>query len=181
MKAEPNEIDKSLVHDKYVFRTRLDRMRYIRMSPRDQVKWLKDYPDDWKLRRDVQQEASSDPGLAENVSPVPTKPVGPSSHTPVEVRNIGKQGGAGSAAVASGDGPSPRRSAVASVPPIADTASSTPPDKDEIVIGGRRYVSSKRLTLLLKISPKTLSRRCAAGKAPPKIKISGDYFEFPEG
>jgi hypothetical protein len=71
MKTEPNEIDRSLVHEKYVFRTRLDRMRYIRMSPRDQVKWLKDYPNDWKLRRDVQQEASSDLGLAENVSPDP--------------------------------------------------------------------------------------------------------------
>jgi hypothetical protein len=90
-------------------------------------------------------------------------------------------GCAGSDGVDSGDGPSPRQSARASVPPITDTASSTPPDKDEIVIGGRRYVSSKRLTLLLKISPKTLSRWCAAGKAPPKIKISGDYFEFPEG
>jgi hypothetical protein len=64
---------------------------------------------------------------------------------------------------------------------MADTASSAPRDKDEIVIGGRRYVSSKRLASMLRISLTTLSRRCAAGKAPPKIKISGDYFELPEG
>jgi hypothetical protein len=64
---------------------------------------------------------------------------------------------------------------------MAVTASSAPRDKDEIMIGGRRYVSSKRLALIWGISPTTLSRRCAAGKAPPKIKISGDYFELPDG
>jgi hypothetical protein len=105
----------------------------------------------------------------------------PSSRTSVQdPQTNDKQGGAGSDAVASGDGPSPRQSARANVQPMADTAS-TPPDKDEIVIGGRRYVSSKRLASMWEISLTTLSRRCAAGKAPPKIKISGDYFELPEG
>jgi hypothetical protein len=179
MKTEQNTIDHSLVHGEYIFRTHPDRSKYIGTSTRDRPKWLTNHPNDWKFLRDFQQEASSDTGLAENESPVPAKPVRPNSHTSVEVQNIGKQGGASSAAVASGDGPSPRQSGLASEPPIA--ASSTFPDKDEIVIGGRRYVSSKRLASLLEISLTTLSRRCAAGKAPPKIKISGDYFELPEG
>jgi hypothetical protein len=182
MKTELNEIDHSLVHGEYVFRTHLDRGRYIGTVRRDRPKWLKDHPDDWKFLRDFQPEASSDTGLAENASPVPAKAVASNSRTSAqEMQHNGEKGDAGSDGVDSGDGPSPRQSARASVPPIADTASSTPPDKDEIVIGGRRYVSSKRRTLLLKISPKTLSRWCASGKVPPKIKISGDYFELPEG
>ena len=182
MKTEPNAIDQSLVHGEYVFRTHLDRNRYIGTLTRDRPKWLKDHPDTWKLVRNVQQEASSYPDLGERASHVPAKAVGPNSRTSAqEVQNDSKQGGADSAAVASEDGPSPRQSARPSVPPIADKASSAPRDQDEIVIGGRRYVSSKRLASLLRISLTTLSRRCAAGKAPPKIKISGDYFELPEG
>jgi hypothetical protein len=182
MKTKPNEIDQSLVHGEIIFRTHRDRCLYIGTSTRDQPKWLKDHPDDFTFLRDFQQEASSDTGLAENGSPVPAKAVASNSRTSAqEMQHNGKKGDAGLDGVDSGNGPSPRQSVRASVLPIADTASSTPPDKDEIVIGGRRYVSSKRLTLLLKISPKTLSRWCAAGKAPPKIKISGDYFELPEG
>ncbi len=57
--------------------------------------------------------------------------------------------------------------------------------EDEIAIDGQRFVSAERLASMWGISRKTLSRRIAAGKVPPKIKIGKKlYFEvsaIPEG
>jgi hypothetical protein len=182
MKTEPNEIDQSLGHDGYLFRTHFDQCRHIGMSRRYQRKWLKDHPDAWKRLQDVQQETSSDPGLAENASPVPAKAAAPSSRASAQkVQNNGRQGGTGSVGVDSRDGPAPRQSARASVPPMAVTASSAPRDKDEIMIGGRRYVSSKLPCLDLGDFANNTLPQVRCRQAPPKIKISGDYFELPDG
>ena len=48
--------------------------------------------------------------------------------------------------------------------------------EDEIQIGARRYVSAQRVTSMLRISIRTLSRWNAAGIGPPKIKIGKRVF-----
>jgi hypothetical protein len=43
--------------------------------------------------------------------------------------------------------------------------------EDEIEIGGRRYVNTWRVSSILGVSVRTLSRWDAAGIGPPKIKV----------
>ena len=49
--------------------------------------------------------------------------------------------------------------------------------KDEIVIGGRPYVSAKYLAGKMGMSERSLKRRCANGKGPPHVKIAGIYYD----
>lgn len=180
MNTKPSRIEYPFVHDKYAFRTQRERCQYIGTSTREQPEWRERHPEAWILRV-VQQEASSDPGLAENASPLPAKEVAPGSRTSAqEVQTNGQQGRTGSFGVPSADESPPRQSTTATVPPLTDAESNAPRIQDEIVVGGRRYVSAKCLASMRGISLRTLSRLCAAGEAPPKIKISGNYFELPE-
>jgi predicted DNA-binding transcriptional regulator AlpA len=48
--------------------------------------------------------------------------------------------------------------------------------EDEIAIGGRRYVNTRRVASMLRISTRTLSRWNAAGIGPPKIKLGKSVF-----
>jgi hypothetical protein len=127
----------------------LDRCRYIGTSNRDKPQWLKDNPGAWGRIADVQQEADSPRRRVESQGPVE--------------------------AVAAT--PSPQQPKLATILPETDAAASLP--GDEIAIGTRRYVSAERAASLLGISRRTLSRRCAAGNGPPKIKIGNKaYFEI---
>jgi predicted DNA-binding transcriptional regulator AlpA len=64
------------------------------------------------------------------------------------------------------------------MPPVTVSRAPTSFVESEIVIGARKYVGAQRLASDLGISVRSLSRWCAAGKGPPKIKIgSKAYFE----
>jgi hypothetical protein len=52
--------------------------------------------------------------------------------------------------------------------------------KDEITIGGRRYVSATYLAGKMGMSERSLERRCADGKGPPHVKIAGIYYDRDE-
>jgi hypothetical protein len=70
--------------------------------------------------------------------------------------------------------PAAQLTAAPNVPPLSPTE---PLAKDEIVIGGRFYVSAEYLASKMDISTRTLARRCENGKGPPHVKIAGIYFE----
>ena len=48
--------------------------------------------------------------------------------------------------------------------------------EDEITIDGQRYVSAERLASIWRMPRRTLSRRIAAGKVPPKKKIGNKLY-----
>jgi hypothetical protein len=175
METKPSVIDQSRVTEGILFVSHRDRALYIGTSARNQPQWLKDHPDVWRRVQDVEQEAASRRRLE---SPVEATAAGPSPHSSPDVRNDGKDAdNAGSVDIPAGE-PSPaQQPPLAMTRPVTDAAPSAP--GDEIAIGPRRYVSAKRAASMLVISRRTLSRRCAAGKGPPKIKLGNKaYFEI---
>jgi hypothetical protein len=59
---------------------------------------------------------------------------------------------------------------------LTATLSPSEISKDKIAIGDDLYVSFAYLASILDISERTLSRRCAKGNGPPRVKIGGSYF-----
>jgi hypothetical protein len=135
---------------------------------------LKDHPV-WRPLEDVLREAAAWKRRVEG--PVETIATGPSSQIPSDIRKDDKDvDGAASVEIPPGD-PSPLH------PPTLTKAGSktvpAPSESDfdaEIQIGTRRYVSADRFASMRGISRKTLSRRIAAGKVPPRIKIGNKLF-----
>src|SRR5712691_700438 len=146
MKAKPVMIDRSLVVGDFLFATHRDRALYIGKLVRDRPRWLKDNPGAWRRIADVQQETASLPRRVE-------------SEDLVE-------------AIAAGPSPPQQPAMMLPLAVAAPSASGV----DEIAIGTRRYVSAQLLASIRGISLRTLSRRCAAGKGPPKIKIGNNAF-----
>jgi predicted DNA-binding transcriptional regulator AlpA len=130
----------------------------------------------WRPLEDVLREAAS-----RRCAEIPAEAAAarPSSHIQSDILNDDKDAdGAASASVPEAD-PLPADPTALTV-----EGSKTPPPpsksdfEDEIVIGTRRYVSADRLASMWGISRKTLSRRIAVGKVPPKITIGKKlYFE----
>jgi|SRR5712691_70602 len=173
MKAKPVMIDRSLVVGDFLFATHRDRALYIGKLVRDRPRWLKDNPGAWRRIADVQQETASLPRRVESEDLVEAIAAGQSSHmSSPDVRDDGKDN-AGSVEIPAA-GPSPPQQP-AMMLPLAVAAPSAS-GVDEIAIGTRRYVSAQLLASIRGISLRTLSRRCAAGKGPPKIKIGNKAF-----
>jgi hypothetical protein len=179
MKTKPSVVDQGLVFDGLLFNTHRDRGLYIRESRRDRPRWLKEHPDVWKRLQDIEKETSSPPRRVESDTSVEATAAGPGPHmSSSDVLKDGKDAdNAGSVDIPAGE-PSPaQQPPLAMTRPVTDAAPSAP--GDEIAIGPRRYVSAKRAASMLVISRRTLSRRCAAGKGPPKIKLGNKaYFEI---
>jgi hypothetical protein len=172
--------DCNLVFDGQLFATPLDRGRYIGTVVRHRSQWLKDHPGVWRRVENVLQEAASQ-RCAE--IPAEAAAAGPRSHIQSDILKDDKDAdGAASASVPEAD-PLP-----ADATALTMEGSKTPPPpppppsksdfEDEIAIGPRRYVSADRLASMEGISRRELSRRIAAGKVPPMIKIGKKlYFE----
>jgi hypothetical protein len=178
MEIKPGVIDQGLIFDKFVFTTHLDRNRYIGTSSWNQPQWLKDHPDVGRLLADVLQEADSLRHRVES-DPVEATAAGPSPHiSSPEVRNDGKDAdNASSVEIRAGEPSPPQQPLLAMTLPVTDAVPSAP--DDEIAIGTRRLASAERAASALGISRRTLSRRCKAGKGPPKLKIGNKtYFEI---
>jgi predicted DNA-binding transcriptional regulator AlpA len=171
---EHGEINQGRVHNGNLFASNLDRSRCIRAGLNER-QWLKDHPGVWRPLEDVLREAAAWKRRVEG--PVETIATGPSSQIPSDIRKDGKDvDGAASVEIPPGD-PSPPH------PPTLTKAGSktvpAPSESDfdaEIQIGTRRYVSADRFATMRGISRKTLSRRIAAGKVPPSIKIGNKLF-----
>jgi hypothetical protein len=179
MKTKPSVVDQGLVFDGLLFNTHRDRGLYIRESRRDRPRWLKEHPDVWKRLQDIEEETSSSPRRVESDTPIEATAAGPSPHmSSSDVRKDGQAAdNAGSVEVPAGEPPPPQELLLAMTRPETDAAASVP--GDEIAIDGRGYVSADRAAYMLGISRRTLSRRCAAGKGPPKIKHGNmAYFEI---
>jgi len=174
---EHGEIDKNgRLNNGNLFASNVDRMWCIRAGLNER-QWLKDHPGVWRPLEDVLREAAAWKCRVEG--PVETIATGPSSQVPSDIRKDGKDvDGAASVEIPPGD-PSPPHQ-----PTLTKAASKTvaaPSESDfdaDIQIGTRRYVSADRFASMRGISRKTLSRRIAAGKVPPKITIGKKlYFE----
>jgi hypothetical protein len=179
METKPGVIDQGLVFDGLLFATHRDRALYIRESRRDRPRWLNEHPDVWIRIQDIEQETSSPRRRLESDTPVEATAAVPSPHmSSPDVRNDRKDAdNAGSFEVPAGEPPPPQQPPLAMTRPVTDAAASVP--GDEIATDGRGYVSAERAASILGISLRTLSRRCAAGKGPLKIKIGNKaYFEI---
>jgi len=140
---------------------------------------LNEHPDVWIRIQDSEEENSSPRRRVESDTPVEATAAGPSPHmSSSDVRNDGKDAdNAGSVEIPAGEPPSAQQPELAMLLPVTDAAASAP--GDEVAIDTRPYVSAERAASMLGISRRTLSRRCAAGKAPPKIKLGNKaYFEI---
>jgi predicted DNA-binding transcriptional regulator AlpA len=140
--------------------------------------WLKDNPGAWRRIEDILREASR-PHSADTEGPLEATAAGPSSHISSDIRKDDKDtDSAASAEIPTGDRSPPHLPALAMERPKTVAAASASGVEDEIAIGTRRYVSADCLASMWGISRKTLSRRIAAGKVPPEIKIGKKlYFE----
>jgi hypothetical protein len=179
MEPKPGVIDQSRVFEGKLFATPLDRCRYIGTSSWKRPQWLKDHPDVWRFVQDVEQEAASLGHHVKSEGPVEAVAAEPSPHmSSPDVRNDGRDAdNAGSVEIPAGEPSPPQQPQLAMTLPVTDAAASAP--DDEVALGPRRYVSAELAASLLGISRRTLSRRCAAGKAPPKIKLGNKaYFEI---
>jgi hypothetical protein len=171
--SDHGEIDQGRIYNGNLFASTTHRVRCIDAEP-NQQQWLKDHPGVWRPLEDVLREAAAWKRRVEG--PVETIATGPSSQIPSDIRKDDKNVDAASVPEAD---PLP-----ADPTALTMEGSKTPPPpsksdfEDEIAIGPRRYVSADRLAAMWNISRRQLSRRIAAGKVPPMIKIGKKlYFE----
>ena len=174
MEDKPVLIDRTRTAEGYLFATHRDRCLYLGRANRDRPRWLEQNPHAWVRISDIQKEAETSP-------PVPVKgeddvKAALSSRLPSsKARNVGeKDGDIPSANIPAAQPLHPNQPSTATS--VIISAACAP---SELMVDGRRYVSSQRLTAMLGISPRTLSRRCSGRNGPPKIRIGGKaYFEL---
>jgi hypothetical protein len=154
-------INQGLIFDGMLFKTRIARGRYIGLIRALRPQWLKGNPREWVKITDAQKAA---PPVPENK--VSQEPDALPSYQPERNRSCSNDGC--SASFTGVEGTDRGAQATADPSQIA---------KAESYIAGRSYVSAKRLTELLGVSERTLSRWCAGG-GPPQVRIQGLYFEL---
>jgi hypothetical protein len=166
--------DKGRKHNGNLFASNPDRLWCIRAGLNER-QWLKDHPGVWRPLEDVLREAAAWKRRVEG--PVETIATGPSSQIQSDILKDDKDAdGAASAAVPEGD-PLPPDPTALTMEGFKTVPSPSESDfEDEITIDGQRYVSAERLVSIWGMPRRTLSRRIAAGKVPPKKKIGNKLY-----
>jgi AraC-like DNA-binding protein len=155
------QIDQGRVCDGLLFTTHHARALYIRTITLERPRWLKDHPHEWVKIADAQQAP-----VAKNDVQEPDVRI---ARQPSQNRSRSNEG------YAIGFD---RAEAVDLVDQV--TVDPARLAEAELHIGGRTYVSMKRLAEILGVSERTLSRRNASVGSPPQVKIQGLYFELEE-
>ena len=176
MKTEtiPDIIDQTRVHEGYEFTTYNARGRYIRTDLAKRAQWLNENLDKWRSVREVHEEAArwtnSDDVIATDQSDA--------SLSNLDERNS-VNGVAGSAAVPSVD-VAPSSELLIAATEIPTTLAPSPSEIVEsgLTLNGRTCLSTEQFALMLGVSKRTLYRFLQDGKGPPRVKISGVYYEL---
>src|SRR5262249_49734181 len=133
--------------------------------------WLKQNPEKWRRKEDVQREAASLAASVETEVNVVAASSGPNGQ--MSSHDVGKDGNAedtdGSADTTASSPPAEQVSATTTLS-LSEIA------KNEIAIRSHVLISSRRLASMLDVSERTLSRLLASGNAPPHVKIIGNYY-----
>lgn len=160
------------VFDGMLFATHLDRLLYIRTLVRNRPQWLKENPETWRRIEDIQREAASLAAPVKSEVNVVAASSGPNGQ--MSSHDVGKDGNSedtdGSVDTITRASPPAQQASATTALSLSEIA------KDEIAIDSHVLVSTRRLTSMLGVSERTLSRLLADGNGPPHVKLGGNYY-----
>ena len=158
-------------HGGLVFRTRAERNFFIgRLSPSQQKKWLRDYPERWQTREDALHNLQALSGIGVEAEP----PEARSTTSGNEARTIGETDGPLPAP--GEDKPQSDKPATNATPLTTANAEATTAAGDEIIIGERQLISERRVAAILGYSQRQLQRWRKEHKGPASTKIGRRLF-----
>lgn len=171
MTTDDSDPFKGRTYGDLVFLTIHDRLFYIgRLSPSQREKWRRDHPERWKTREDALRDLQARAAIEAK----PTETSSTASGT--EVRTAVKPEAHLPAAA---DKQLPDNAPTNTPAPTIENAKATVPADDEIIIGGRQFVSEARVAEILGRHPRTLQRWHKKGKGPPRTTIGRKvYYEL---
>jgi hypothetical protein len=175
----PITYDRQITGEGLVFRTRLDRNRYLGEYSWRRRKWREDNKDNWRpITEDDLAQASQQPSVEGPVQ-VAAQPSAQTSAPNIHIQNDTRDAGANSGGIVT-KVPSPLRQAASDAQQPGDVAASAPPEVgEEVMIGPEPYASIGRAISILRTSHRQFSRRRKAGLAIPKIKLGNKtYFKL---
>jgi DNA end-binding protein Ku len=177
MTPEHSERFKGRVHGDLVFRTPRDRAFYIGQWNSQKKKWLDDHPESWQPLADaLSEQAAAAQAFAED--DIEAKPAEPSSPTWTKaVRTAGESDGPSPAP--GEDKRLPAKPALAAEPLTNGDRKAASTAGGEIIIGAQRFISERRLAVMLGRSLRQLQRWRKQQSGPPSTKIGRTpYYEM---
>jgi predicted DNA-binding transcriptional regulator AlpA len=154
-----------------LFATPRDRALYIGTLVRNRPQWLKQNAGRWRRIEDIQREAASlaAPVESEFIVAASSGPNGQMSSHNVRKGDNAEDTDSATDTIAT-TSPSAEQDSASAALALSEIA------KDEIAIGSHVLVSTRRLTSILDVSERTLSRLLADGNGPPPVKLGGNYY-----
>jgi len=170
----PDIIDEALVCDGYEFTNHYARARYIGADLTKRPQWLKDNPSKWRSVREISKKAAEPTPSPDTI--VKDDPGSSSSRS-----NASTSGndGSESAAELPADAASLRYvSLPVTMSPTRGVRSLPAIVGNALTIDGRTHITTEQFASMLHVSLRTLHRWFESCKGPPKIKITGVFYEI---
>jgi hypothetical protein len=140
-------------HGGLVFLTNPERCFYIGLSPSQRMEWLQDHPERWQTREDALRDLQARAGT--DVEAEPAEPCSTASAN--EVRPSGETDGPLPAP--GEDKPQPGKPATNITPLTTANAEATAAAGDEFIIGEPRFISERRVAVMLDNSQRQCDTR----------------------